>query len=97
MRCARQLVATHRDGFRLPEPFVARPFATGCHWLRPLGSIKAPYTESESLVRPRLPGCPGTTARCATRAADTAREARAPVGLRDHESPASRKDLAAGR
>ncbi len=44
MRSARQPVATHGNRFRLFRPFfAAMPFATGCHQLRPLGSINAPY------------------------------------------------------
>jgi len=44
MEHRRQLVASHGNGFRLFEPFL-RPshFAAGCHALRPLGSIKAPF------------------------------------------------------
>jgi hypothetical protein len=42
MELRRQPVATHGNGFRLSGPFEAVPFATDCHGLRPLGSIKAP-------------------------------------------------------
>ena len=29
-------------------------FATGCHWLRPLGSINAPYSPRRSVMRRRI-------------------------------------------
>jgi hypothetical protein len=32
----------------------ARAFATGCHWLRPLGSMNAPSSSPESLMRKRI-------------------------------------------
>ena len=36
--------------------FGARAFATGCHWLRPLGSINAPSSSPESRMRRRIRG-----------------------------------------
>jgi CDGSH-type Zn-finger protein len=35
--------------------FGAVPFATGCHWLRPLGSINAPYRRAQSLMGTAFP------------------------------------------
>src|SRR5215207_1061411 len=34
--------------------FGSRAFATGCHWLRPLGSINAPFPCRTSLMRSRI-------------------------------------------
>ena len=65
MRSNRQPVATGSNGLGLilPFPRVFR-FATSCHWLRPLGSINAPYPWPESLMRSRIrpPSVLGTQA-----------------------------------
>src|SRR6266508_2405439 len=66
MRSKRQLVATHGNGFGLFPRFLGvRGFATGCHWLRPLGSTNAPYPWPESLMgsRIRRPSVLGAQAR----------------------------------
>jgi hypothetical protein len=45
MDVLRQPVAAGGNGFGLFfAAFRAGAFAAGCHWLRPLGSIKAPYS-----------------------------------------------------
>jgi hypothetical protein len=49
MERLRQLVASRGNGFRLSEPFCGGvAFATDCHRLQPLGSIRAPSSVASS-------------------------------------------------